>query len=245
MEPSTKLTPTMTELPGNQLTKSEGLPPKVYAVSPRTRVSEVVELMRTRAVGDVVVAEDLKPVGILTDRDIVIRVTARGLNPTQVPVREVMSSPLITVTQDTEVSDGIVLMKQHGLRRLPIVDEQGRLCSILTLDDILLLQLDDQHGVGDIVRRQLRRTEEASNQQTKAAGRPRPDPWTAWRVRDLALAAVETELPAIHRLHRYRHLFRQIPWSFWFWIGVLLLSLMTAALLLWLVQAFKTGMIGL
>lgn len=128
----------------------------VYTITPDALVGDVATLMVTHGVGDVIVVEEGKPVGILTDRDLVARVMAAGLNGKSVLVRDIMSTPPVTVPQNEEVSTAIALMSHHGIRRLPIVDEAGTLVSILTLDDIIMLSLNGQPELSNIVRRQLR-----------------------------------------------------------------------------------------
>ncbi len=132
-----------------------GLPANVYTVPPDARVGEVASLMALKGVGAVVVVQDQRPIGILTDRDIVVRVNAQMLDVEKIPVREAMSSSLVTVPKDEDAGAAIALMRRHGIRRLPIVDEQGRLFSIISLDDILLLHLAGRDDLTGIIRRQL------------------------------------------------------------------------------------------
>ena len=87
------------------------------------------------------VVDDLAPVGVVTARDIMARVTASGLDPAKVAVEAVMSSPLVTVAEDGSVSDALAVMGNHGIRRVPVVNEAGRLVMLLTMDDILMLNL--------------------------------------------------------------------------------------------------------
>lgn len=134
----------------------QGLTTTVYTVPSDASVSDVAQLMVSGDVGDVIVVEDQKPIGVLTDRDIVVRVIGAGLDAREVRVWEVMSKPPVTVLRDAEISVATGLMGLHGIRRLPIVDENGRVVSILTLDDLILLGLDNQPELKHIVRRQLR-----------------------------------------------------------------------------------------
>lgn len=128
----------------------------VYTVTPDALVDDVATLMVTHGIGDAIVVEEGKPVGILTDRDLVTRVMAAGLNGTTLLARDIMSAPPVTVPRNEEVSTAIALMSHHGIRRLPIIDEAGKLVSILTLDDIIMLSLNGQPELSNIVRRQLR-----------------------------------------------------------------------------------------
>lgn len=134
----------------------QGLTMTVYTVTPDTLAGDVATLMVTQGVGDVIVVEEGKPVGILTDRDLVARVMAAGLDGKNVLVHDIMSTPLVTIPRNEEVGIAIALMSHHGIRRLPILDEAGKLVSILTLDDLLMLGLDGQPELSNIVRRQLR-----------------------------------------------------------------------------------------
>jgi CBS domain-containing protein len=209
---------------------ARGLTSGVYTVTPHANVRQAAELMHAQGVGDVIVVEHLRPVGILTDRDIVIRVAAAGLNPRDVSVQEVMSSPLITAVEEGEVADAIALMQRHGIRRLPILDQEGRLCSILTLDDLLMLGIGQQQ-LGDIIRRQLRGIQPESRpaEATSASHEVRRP--TAAAIATIARAGVAPPLgkhktwlsPATHRILRRN---RQ-----WF-ILVAVLSLLAAAIAL-------------
>ncbi len=141
---------------------SQALTTTVYTVTPDASVSNVAHLMASQGVSDVIVTEDQRPVGVLTDRDIVLRVIGAGLDAKVVRVREVMSQPPVTVSRDAEVGLAIGLMGLHGIRRLPIVDEDRRLVSILTMDDIILLGLNNLPELQHIVHRQLRPGEKPS-----------------------------------------------------------------------------------
>ena len=149
-------------------TLDSGLPTVLYTVPPDARVGEVASLMAVKGVGAVVVVEGQQPIGILTDRDIVVRVNAQMLDAEKILAREVMSSPLVTVPKHEDAGVALALMRRRGIRRLPIVDEHGRLFSIVTLDDVLLLHLAGQDDLAGIIRRQLHpddKTEEPAGQE--------------------------------------------------------------------------------
>jgi len=127
---------------------------EVVVVSKSEPVSEAISLMRSHHVGDVVVVETTatgaKPVGILTDRDIVLEILAEGVDLGTVSIGDVMSYELTTVTQDTKLIDTIKLMRDDGVRRIPVVNQQGVLEGLLSMDDILELlaeQLTDIVGL--------------------------------------------------------------------------------------------------
>src|SRR5579885_2222276 len=132
------------------------LPPTVYTVTPDTTVVEAAFLMASRRVGDLVVVENMVPVGMVTDRDLVVRVLAAGLDGRATTVRAIMSHPLVTITLEQDLGAAVALMAEQGIRRLPIVDEAGRLASILTLDDLLLMDLSHAPALAQVLRRQLR-----------------------------------------------------------------------------------------
>ena len=114
------------------------------------RVSEAAKVMREHHVGSlVVVAEEARgvvPIGILTDRDIVVEVLTAGLDYGTVSAAEIMSRELITVREEDDVLDAFKTMRSRGIRRLPVLTRSGTLAGIVTIDDLLALvaeQVDD------------------------------------------------------------------------------------------------------
>jgi CBS domain-containing protein len=116
---------------------------EVITVYRDATVLHAAMLMRQYHVGDVVVIEDRKgksvPVGIITDRDIVIELVATELDCRVITVGDIMLAHLTVVKEDTGISNAIQLMSAKGIRRLPVVDSDGGLLGIVTLDDVLLL----------------------------------------------------------------------------------------------------------
>jgi len=109
-----------------------------------TRDSSILDaarLMRDQHVGSLVVVDEsggqMEPVGILTDRDIVIEVIAEGIGINEVSVGDVMTHALLAVTEDESVFDSAQRMRSRGVRRAPVVNSTGSLVGILALDDIL------------------------------------------------------------------------------------------------------------
>src|SRR5215207_9499687 len=88
-------------------------------VSPSTKVTEAARNMRDMNVGSMPVVDRQELVGILTDRDIAVRVTADGVSPDEIMVKEVMSGDVVTVSPDQTVDEAAKLMSQHQVRRLP------------------------------------------------------------------------------------------------------------------------------
>jgi len=102
---------------------------------------DVAKIMRCDRVGDLVVVEyrgtDPIPVGIITDRDLVIKVMAMGLNPNHVTVGDVMSRELVTAYEGEVLDVAMQRMRGSGVRRVPLVDSAGVLVGIVSLDDIV------------------------------------------------------------------------------------------------------------
>jgi CBS domain-containing protein len=92
-------------------------------------------------VGDLVVVadpdRDATPLGLVTDRDIVVEVLAKERDAKSTAVQEIMRKPLVVARADEEVSEAIARMKKHGVRRVPVIGEHGRLAGIVCLDDLL------------------------------------------------------------------------------------------------------------
>jgi predicted transcriptional regulator len=148
---------------------AKDLPLTVHTSPPDISVRHVARLMTARGVGSVVVVDGLKPIGILTDRDVVVRVTAPGLDAIRIPVGKVMSSPIVTVPEQESLDTAIQLMKQYGIRRLPVVDEAGHLSTILTMDDIIRLNLAGSWSLTEIIRQQTHRSAAQSGSSSPGA----------------------------------------------------------------------------
>lgn len=128
----------------------------VVTVTRASTVIEVATLMRKHHIGAMVVVEETRngtvPVGVLTDRDIVVEIVAAGLSPEAVKVGEILQRPVVTVTQDAGYAETVRRMSVNGVRRMPVVDARGALVGIITIDDILhqlagpLLALADLAG---------------------------------------------------------------------------------------------------
>ncbi len=112
----------------------------VAVVEPDTQALLAAQLMRKHHVGALVVVdavEKARPVGIVTDRDLVLALMAEGLDPALFTVGDIMSIALVTAKPDTDVLDAVALMRDHRLRRLIVVDATGLLVGIVSLDDLL------------------------------------------------------------------------------------------------------------
>jgi len=115
----------------------EVMTPDPECCSPDSSLREVAEMMVEFDCGEIPVCDDKGvPLGVVTDRDIVCRVVATGLNPNELAASDCMSSPVVTTTPDTSVDDCARIMETHQLRRIPVVDEDGVCCGIVAQADL-------------------------------------------------------------------------------------------------------------
>ncbi len=116
---------------------------------------EAARLMRQHHIGDVLVVDDRDgvrvPVGIVTDRDLVVEIMAPELDQTVITVGDIMASGLVTVKENIGLFEAIQHMRAKGVRRLPVVDENGGLVGILTLDDLLKLLAEELLALSKLV----------------------------------------------------------------------------------------------
>ena len=116
-------------------------------------VVDAAQLMRKHHVGDLVVVEERNgrrhPVGIVTDRDIVVEVVAAGVSPDALKVGDIMSPEVATVRESEGLFEALRHMRDKGVRRMPVVDREGGLVGILTLDDLLNLLAEDNDRTGE------------------------------------------------------------------------------------------------
>ena len=121
-------------------TVEQFMSPHPVVVDAAKVVSDCARLMDDREIGALGVTQDGRLVGVLTDRDIVIRAIARGRDPQTTVAGDVASTAPITVARDASLDDAAKLMGRHGVRRLFVVDEESRPTGILTADDLAALR---------------------------------------------------------------------------------------------------------
>lgn len=116
---------------------------EVIIITDNSSVIDAAKLMRDYHVGSIVVTKKdggiTKPIGIITDRDLVIDVIARDISPEKVTVNGIMNSKLITGKDTDQLWNSLRTMRTHGIRRMPVIDSNGSLVGIITADDILEL----------------------------------------------------------------------------------------------------------
>ena len=104
-----------------------------------TTLDEAAQAMRDRGIGDVVVTSGPTMVGLVTDRDIVIRAIAEDLPPKQTPIGAITSHELIMVEQSATVEEAVQAMRERGVRRLLVCDADRKVVGIISLSDVALL----------------------------------------------------------------------------------------------------------
>lgn len=113
----------------------------VATVAPSASITEVAGVMRKSHVGDVVIVEQrgdkTVPVGIVTDRDLIVEVLAEGVDPGQLKVADIMSTNLVTLHEDSGIEFAVHEMGRAGVRRLPVLDSGGEVVGVLSGDDVV------------------------------------------------------------------------------------------------------------
>lgn len=131
---------------------------EVVVVGIDNTVLEAARLMRQHHVGNVLVVEERDgrrfPIGIVTDRDVVVEVVAPELDPKAITVGDIMASNLASVNEDTGVFEAIQYMRSRGVRRLPVVARDGGLAGIVTLDDLLALLAEELDAFAKLLKRE-------------------------------------------------------------------------------------------
>lgn len=112
---------------------------QVITVTPFDSVSDAAYLMRNEDIGALVVVDtENKPIGILTDRDLVVSVLAESIKPSDVTVEDIMTKDPVTVDEDTDIFDILRTLPEHSVRRLPVTSK-GKLTGIISVDDLIVI----------------------------------------------------------------------------------------------------------
>ncbi|HEY5993639.1 MAG TPA: CBS domain-containing protein [Gallionellaceae bacterium] len=134
---------------------------EVVIVQRSSTVQEAAQLMREHHVGDLVVVEKhdgaQMPVGVVTDRDLVLEVMAPEIDQKSITVGDLVGPRLAAVKESTGVFESIQYMRAQGVRRLPVVDDQGALIGILTMDDVLELLSEELLELVKVVRHEQKK----------------------------------------------------------------------------------------
>jgi CBS domain-containing protein len=108
---------------------------ELVSCSEQNPIADVIDLMKKRDVGAVVIVKDGRPVGIVTDRDIVVRAIAEHMDVKQ-PTSQIMTKSVASVSQNMSLQEVIAKMRQHQVRRIPVVDDEGKAIGLLSFGDI-------------------------------------------------------------------------------------------------------------
>lgn len=131
---------------------------KVVVMQAEETIAGAAELMRDQHVGSVLIVDEQDgkrvPVGIVTDRDLVVEVIAPGLDPDAITVGDIMMTGFAVVKEETGVFEAIKYMRAKGVRRLPVVDREEKLVGIVTLDDLLILLSEELDALAKLVTRE-------------------------------------------------------------------------------------------
>lgn len=130
-------------------------------------ISEIAQLMREYHVGTVVIAKNDNglniPIGIITDRDIVVEVIAAGVNLESVTASDIMSNEIHTVREINGLWETITHMKHHGVRRMPVINDEKVLVGIVSIDDLLEVLSDQMNELIKIISNEQHREKSHRN----------------------------------------------------------------------------------
>ncbi len=123
---------------------TDAMAKKVLTASPNTTVAKAAKMMAERGVGCIIIVKGKKPVGILTERDLLMKVVSVDLIPSRVHVGKIMSAPIISISPNADITEAARIMAKNNVRRLPVA-EHGKLVGIVTASDITAIspQLTD------------------------------------------------------------------------------------------------------
>jgi CBS domain-containing protein len=132
--------------------------PDAVSCAPDTTILDAARLMRRRHVGDVIVVEDedseQTPLGLVTDRDLVVEVLAQERDPARVTVRDIMRTPVVIAHTSEDAADALERMKHHGVRRIPVMNEKRQLAGVLCLDDLVRQLAADAAALSEVIARE-------------------------------------------------------------------------------------------
>lgn len=127
----------------------------VVSAAPETGIEELARLFADERVGSVVIVDGDDPVGIVTDRDIVVQAIAEGRDLESLTAADVMSDDLVTVDADAGIFDVIRTMEEANVRRIPAVDGDGHLAGMVTFDDFVVLLGRELNLLGDAIEAEI------------------------------------------------------------------------------------------
>ncbi len=132
---------------------SEIMTSRPVCSTPETQLREIARIMLENDCGEVPIVQSrdrLRPVGVVTDRDIVCRAVAAGKNPLELRAEDVMTKTVITATPDTTVDEICDIMEENQIRRVPVVDQNGEICGMVAQADIA--RHTSEHKAAEVLR---------------------------------------------------------------------------------------------
>lgn len=122
----------------------------VVAAERETTAADLASRMAEEGVGSIVITEDDRPIGIVTDRDLTVEVLAGGEDPSSVTAEDVMSEEIVTAALDAGIFDVLSRMEEAEVRRVPAVDDDGKVVGIVSFDDFVALFGRELEKLGNI-----------------------------------------------------------------------------------------------
>ena len=185
------------------------LRPRLVVLQPSAPALEAARAIENNNIGAVIVGDKGSVVGIVTDRDLAVRLVGRGLDAKTTKIADVMTTPVATLSPNDSQSEAIRLMQERNIRRIPLVDD-GKIAGIVTLDDLLLDEAAPLDQLGAVVQAQLgERGPTPTKQASRARGSARAESTygrflgvvrsNTGLTSELAETAVETVLSALVR----------------------------------------------
>lgn len=136
---------------------------RVITAEVDTSIQEVAQLMRRHHVGDIVIVQPTengsRPIGIVTDRDLVVEIIAQEIPFDSVTVTDLMMNDLVTVNESADVMDAVLLMRLKGIRRIPVVSQDSNLVGIFAVDDVLELISEQMSNIVKLIGREVEEEE--------------------------------------------------------------------------------------
>jgi CBS domain-containing protein len=124
-------------------------------MSARHTCAEAARRMRDEHVGSIVITDGRRPCGVVTDRDLAVRVIAAGLDPEQTLVGEVMTAPAIYLSETADVSQMLETMQKLEVSRLPVIDDDGAAVGVVSVDDVVRELARELARAADLLRSRM------------------------------------------------------------------------------------------
>ncbi len=139
------------DVPRGAMTVSKLLIEGIETAGPSATAEALAMRLAEVGIGSIVIEEEMRPVGIVTDRDIAVRVAARDRPADEVTAAEIMTEDPVTVRDDAGLFAVTETMREHGVRRMPVVNDEGTLVGIITLDDVMQLLATELDNLAAVI----------------------------------------------------------------------------------------------